>query len=57
MRLPTPRQLAALAIFLGALGPALPDSTPGSLRSLTQAIAVGLLAAAVYLGAPKPEVK
>ncbi len=46
--------LAAFAIVLGALSPALPDSSPGSFRSITQALAIGLLSAAVYLGAPKP---
>ncbi len=50
-----PKVLAAFAIVLGALSPTLPDTSPGSVRSIAQALAIGLLSAAVYLGAPKPE--
>ena len=50
-----PKHLAALSILLASISPTLPDGDPGSVRSITQAVALGLMGAALYLGAPKPE--
>jgi len=49
-----PRYLAALALSLQPIAIALPDTAPASPRSIVLGISVGLLAAAVYLGAEKP---
>jgi len=46
--------IVAIGIFLGAVAPALPDTSTYSPRSITFAIAMGLIGAGVYLGAPKP---
>ena len=48
------RILVALGIFLGAVSVALPDGMPGAPRAIVQAVAIGLIGAGVYLGAPKP---
>jgi hypothetical protein len=49
-----PRLLVAVAIFIAALTPALPDTVVGSPRVIAQAVAMGLMGAAVYLGAALP---
>ena len=49
------RALVAAGIFLGAVSVSLPDATPGAPRAIVQAVALGLVGAGVYLGAPKPE--
>ena len=50
-----PKALAAGGLFCAALAASLPDGAPGSPRAIVTAAGVGLLAAAVYLGAAKPE--
>ena len=49
-----PRYLAAIALALQPIAIALPDTAPASPRSIVTAVSVGMLAAAVYLGAEKP---
>ena len=49
-----PKVLAAGGVFCATLAASLPDGNPGSPRAIVTAAGMGLLAAAVYLGAPKP---
>ena len=50
-----PKVLAACGLFSASLAAALPDGNAGSPRAVAIAVSTGLLAAAIYLGAPKPE--
>jgi hypothetical protein len=44
----------AVGIFLEIVSPAIPDSAPLSLRTLTAAVGAALMIAGVYEGAPAP---
>lgn len=49
--------LGAASVFLSAFSLSLPDSTAGSPQLIVGKLGIALGLMAVYLGAPKPEVK